>query len=451
MFEEIGIYGYNSIEIGILCGIVSGDPVLLIGAHGSAKTALCENLATALHMKYHAYDASRAMFEDIVGFPDPESVKNGIIDYIKTPMTIWDKEFVLIDEISRAQVSMQNKWLEVIRSRKVMGVRIDPLKYVFAAMNPLSYAGAEPLDEALIGRFGTIIRMPSIETLDDSVILKIARAKNNDDAKLLTEKRTNAKNHSTKKNIEETINYVIERFENENLTKRAENFIISAKDTLIEDNLQIDGRRLGMLFRNYKIMSLLIEQKLGVKEEREGVLETMRFSLPYNVNESKISDTKLKAMSEKIAESMKTGVKRKFVFNSKTIKDTSEKFIRENSKRERPENDKTVQKFIEEFKTAKERKDITILAEVSRAILNLIEEKNLNISCTMHELLMDSIYELMLEPPNGFCYFYNTYCIDTKDWKRVMSEFLCESLKRQGEKLDVIERDALIKEIESTL
>ncbi|MDD3803596.1 MAG: hypothetical protein PHW02_04300, partial [bacterium] len=296
-----------------------------------------------------------------------------------------------------------------------------------------------------------IIRMPSIETLDDSVILQMAGAKNNDDAKLLMEKRTNAKNHSTKKNIEETINYVIERFEDENLTKRAESFVISAKDTLIEDNLQIDGRRIGMLFRNYKIMSLLIEQKLGVKEEREGVIETMRFSLPYNVNESRISDTKLKAMSEKIAESMKTGVKSKFVFNSKTIKETSEKFIRENSKRERPENDKAVQKFTEELKTAKERKDITTLAEVSRAILNLIEEKNLNISCTMHELLMDSIYELMVEPPNGFCYFYDTFCIDAKNWKRVMSEFLCESLKRSGEKLDVMERDALVKEIESTL
>ncbi|MGE3062646.1 MAG: AAA family ATPase [bacterium] len=451
MFEEIGIYGYNSIELGILCGIVSGDPVLLIGAHGSAKTALCENLAVALHLNYHAYDASRAMFEDIVGFPDPESVKNKTIEYIKTPMTIWDKEFILIDEISRAQVSMQNKWLEVIRSRKMMGVRVEPLKYVFAAMNPLSYAGAEPLDEALIGRFATIIRMPSIETLDDSVILKIASAKNNDDAKLLREKRINTHNNSTKKSIEDTIRYVTERFEDDNLTKRAQNFILSAKDILIEDNLQIDGRRIGMLFRNYKIMSLLIEQKCGLTEEREGVNETLRFSLPHNVNESRISDTKLKAIGEKITDAMKTGIKRKFVFNSKTMKETTEKFIKENSKRERPENDKTVQKFIEEFKTAKERKDITSLAEVAEAILNLMQEKNLNISCTMHELLMDSIYELMIEPPNGFNSFYASYCIDANDWKMIMSEFICESIKRPGEKIDARERDALVKEIESSL
>jgi MoxR-like ATPase len=65
------------------------------------------------------YDASKALFEDMIGFPDPSSIASGEIKYVPTKLSLWDKEFILVDEISRARAEMQNKWLEVIRGRNL--------------------------------------------------------------------------------------------------------------------------------------------------------------------------------------------------------------------------------------------------------------------------------------------------------------------------------------------
>ncbi len=56
---------------------------------------------------------------------------------------------------------MQNKWLEIIRSKRLMGKYISNLEYIFAAINPPSYLGANYLDSALADRFFLIVNAPS--------------------------------------------------------------------------------------------------------------------------------------------------------------------------------------------------------------------------------------------------------------------------------------------------
>lgn len=80
-----------------------------------------------------------------------------------------------MDELSRAAPSMQSKWLEVIRSRRAMGRPIDGLRHVFAAMNPPGYLGARPLDAALAGRFGFLVRMPTVREMDARQLAAVIR------------------------------------------------------------------------------------------------------------------------------------------------------------------------------------------------------------------------------------------------------------------------------------
>ena len=186
ILAPLGLYGLHEVENAILAGLATGEPFLLVGSHGSAKTLLAPRVAETLGFRYHAYDASKAMFEDLIGFPDPSGLVKGEVRYARTPLSIYDKEFVLIDEISLASPTMQSKWLEVIRSRKVMGLEIASLRHIIAAMNPPTvYAGAIPLDVALAGRFGFIVPMPELRRMGAEDLVRIMTHVGADDAPLL--------------------------------------------------------------------------------------------------------------------------------------------------------------------------------------------------------------------------------------------------------------------------
>jgi len=55
-----------------------------------------------------------------------------VVEYVASPVTVWDKEFILVDEINRCEPSMQSKWLTLIRSREIMGFPTQ-VKWVWAA------------------------------------------------------------------------------------------------------------------------------------------------------------------------------------------------------------------------------------------------------------------------------------------------------------------------------
>ena len=185
LLEALGFYGLDAVEEGILIALVTGEPLLLVGRHGTAKTAICCRLGEVLDLEFHAYDAAKALFEDVVGFPSPTSLARGQVRYVPTPMSLWDKELVLVDELSRAQPQMQNKWLEVIRSHRLMGRALPRLRYVIAAMNPTDYLGAVPLDEALLSRFAVVLRVPEVAEMGARTARQVITARSADDAPLV--------------------------------------------------------------------------------------------------------------------------------------------------------------------------------------------------------------------------------------------------------------------------
>jgi len=292
ILSALGLYGLDSIEEPILAGLVTGDPVLLIGAHGTAKTTLVERLAESLQETFIAYDASKALFEDVIGFPNPKSITKGIVDYVPTAISVWGKTFVLIDEISRGAPSMQNKWLEIVRSRRVMGLPIPGLRYVFAAMNPPTYDGAYPLDPALAGRFAFIIQMPDACDMGQEEVQAITRSKHNGDAPALNETAHAPNNLEARTYLVTLLSLardlypVVENDCGPGLSR----FLYRFNHALFTKNrdLALDGRRLGLMYRGILAILALRAARSGeipdprTLAEGSNLSSMISFMLPYS-------------------------------------------------------------------------------------------------------------------------------------------------------------------------
>lgn len=171
----LGAYGFTAQEPAILAALVTGDPLLLIGRSGTGKTFLLNSISEALGLEHRHYNASLISFDDLVGFPYPDEAKTSV-RFLETPATVWGAESVLIDEISRCKPEHQNRLFSLIHERRIQGLRLERLRYRWAAMNPCSadqgggedYLGSEPLDPALADRFAVIVNVGDWEGLSDA-------------------------------------------------------------------------------------------------------------------------------------------------------------------------------------------------------------------------------------------------------------------------------------------
>ena len=181
LLRSMGLYGLDSLTPVLLAALATEEPLLLIGAHGTAKSLLLTRIAAALGLEFRHYNASLLNFDDLIGFPMPG--KDGQLDYVRTPAAIWGAGAVIFDEISRCRPDIQNKLFPIIHERKVQGIDLAQLRFRWSAMNPPStddddaYAGSEPLDTALADRFAFVVQMPEWEHLGEADQLAIIRAR----------------------------------------------------------------------------------------------------------------------------------------------------------------------------------------------------------------------------------------------------------------------------------
>ena len=256
ILRKLRIFGWDKIEDFLLASIVTGDGLLLVGSHGTAKTYCAEIIAKSMGVKYQKVDASKAEFEDYLGFPNPRALSEGKFEYVNTPLTITDKQFVFIDEINRCKSHTQNKLLELIYSRQFFGQKTD-VTWVWAAMNAGDeYTGIEPLDPAFIGRFAFIIPVPDAVDMEYDDVLKICLSHTHNDAPAIKkfwkhEKEqpiTSDENYSLKPFFETAAkNYrEIDKEMGELIGKILSTF---TKIWWQERKDKIDGRRLSMMRR----------------------------------------------------------------------------------------------------------------------------------------------------------------------------------------------------------
>ena len=184
LLEGLGLVGLAGIEPVVLAALATETPLLLIGAHGSAKSLLLERLAIALGLVWRHYNAALVNYDDLIGYPLPD--EHGGMRFVPTPASIWEAEAVFVDEISRARVDMQNRLFPIIHERRVQGMALPRLRHRWAAMNPPMprdaepdgehYAGSQPLDLALADRFAWHVPMPDWRALSEAEQERIIRA-----------------------------------------------------------------------------------------------------------------------------------------------------------------------------------------------------------------------------------------------------------------------------------
>lgn len=167
LLEPLGVVGLDALEPIFCAALIGEEPLLLIGPHGTGKSYVLERIASVLALTWRHYNASLLNYDDLVGYPLPNA--QGELDFVRTPASIWDAEIVFFDEISRCRPDLQNKLFPILHERRIQGIRLEKLRYRWAAMNPppdeeaaeLSlYRGSEPLDAALADRFAFIVTMP---------------------------------------------------------------------------------------------------------------------------------------------------------------------------------------------------------------------------------------------------------------------------------------------------
>src|SRR4051812_9143926 len=86
LLRRLNVFGLDHLDAVLLAALASGEPLLLIGPHGSAKSALLNRFASALGLEHRHYNASLVSFDDLLGFPVPNAARNGL-DYLHTPAT----------------------------------------------------------------------------------------------------------------------------------------------------------------------------------------------------------------------------------------------------------------------------------------------------------------------------------------------------------------------------
>ena len=124
LLDKTEVAGISSIENQILISLVTGDPLMLMGNPGSAKTMMATNVAALLGFTdetFVDYSVPMITADDIIGAPVPEKKESDgkwTLGFAETPASIWKKQFVFFDEINRGKtIDTQNLMLKIISER----------------------------------------------------------------------------------------------------------------------------------------------------------------------------------------------------------------------------------------------------------------------------------------------------------------------------------------------
>ncbi|RUM35124.1 MAG: AAA family ATPase, partial [Archaeoglobus sp.] len=125
----------------VLSGLISGEPTILIGEAGTAKTILIEKMAELIDAKYFYYLLTRFTEPDeVLGPLDINALRDG--KYVRrTDGRLPEAEIVFLDEIFKASSAIRNILLDIILNRRFRnngGYSKLPMLTMYTASNEVS-------------------------------------------------------------------------------------------------------------------------------------------------------------------------------------------------------------------------------------------------------------------------------------------------------------------------
>jgi len=288
--RDLGLVGLDTLEPVILAALATETPLLLIGAHGTAKSLLLSRLCEALDLPWRHYNASLINYDDLIGYPLPDA--SGELKFIQTPASVWGAAAVFIDEISRARPDMLNRLFPIIHERKVQGLPLPTLRFRWAAMNPpaspdhpdeTAYAGSEPLDAALADRFGFVVQVPSWHAMSEQ-----------DQHRVITSK-PDAIAPKAAEAIRDAVQHIADRLPatEQALGEAFAEYVRCIAQHAARLQLPISGRRAAMLYRNLLAVHAAWDRtRPGVRPEDSSWL-TLTSALPQLASGASIDHARL--------------------------------------------------------------------------------------------------------------------------------------------------------------
>lgn len=299
MLENTGYVGIAKIEDSLMVGLILGDPVLLIGSPGTAKTMLVRNISKMLGYDKDStalYSMPTLVVEDVIGYPVPDTADMSAIElkYASTPATIWNKKFLFLDEVNRCRPEVQNTMLQLIRERQCFGIDVD-IKYIFSAQNYLTERGTIPLDNALADRFSLFITMPEFDDYRKSDLIKIISNKTEQDSVMLGMSPTVAESKGLNRFLNDCRNAYTD---NNTVAQFVYEVIKTINDDREEQNISM--RRANIMYRNlnaYLAMMKVKGDSRDIEQCRDDIFKLVYESLPdIATSLTPISATKIKSI-----------------------------------------------------------------------------------------------------------------------------------------------------------
>jgi MoxR-like ATPase len=279
------------IEPVVLAALITAEPLLLIGPHGTGKSFLLNRISAAMGLVSRHYNASLLNFDDLVGYPLPNG--QGQLEYVRTPCAIWGAQTVFLDEISRCRPDMQNKLFPIIHEKRVQGIDLGDLVYRWSAMNPprseedleAAYVGSEPLDAALADRFAFAVEVPAWSDFSEGDQASVIRTRDGG-AKL-------ARNPM----FTETVEYGRRLYaeQSEELEPSLVGYVRFLVSLLGRAGIGLSPRRAGMLLRNIlAVHTANCLLRIGIPL-KDSALLAVTHSLPQKAQGIRVDQVKLLA------------------------------------------------------------------------------------------------------------------------------------------------------------